>query len=171
MRTILAVSDYQFFLIESRDCPSDRSGFKTELVNDEAFKTEFVGASEQDCQNWALEKQRETLFIEPNIIAIANARTAKNGTILMQWYHQGEGEDIPPYGILPPKSNTWYDFRIDPENAEKVVSCLNFTEPDVVYPSYFGRKEELTDENGVFDPVKADRIICGEDTNTLERDR
>lgn len=108
-----------------------------------------------------LEKQDEAMFIEPNIIAIADARTARDGTILMQWYSG-------PYAEPPPKSNTWYDFRVDPEGAAKVIASLNFGDPDVIYPTYFGRTEELTDEDGVFNVAKAERMLPGGDTVTPE---
>ncbi|KAF1936513.1 hypothetical protein EJ02DRAFT_470390 [Clathrospora elynae] len=138
------------------------SGLKSELAGDEAFETAFVGASEEDCQNLTLKRQDTAMFIEPNIIGIADARTARDDYILMQWYREGEGEHCPPYGVLPPKPNTWWDFRIHPEQADRVIAGLHFVESDVSCPRYFGRKEELTDENGVLDAAKADRMVNGD---------
>lgn len=40
---------------------------------------------------------------------------------------------------------------------------LLFVEPDVLFPTYFGRKEELTNAQGIFDTVKADCFICKKD--------
>lgn len=83
----------------------------------------------------------------------------------MLWYGEGEGDDFgPPYGVLPPKSETWYDFRVHPEDATKVVACLGYA-PDLSYPYYYARKEEFTDENGVFDVDKADRVMVEGDAN------
>lgn len=103
------------------------------------------------------------MFIEPNIAGIADARTAKDGTILMTWYREGEGEECTPYGVLPPKADSWWDFRVQAGHASRVIAALNFVEPDVSFPRYFGRKEEFTDENGVFDAEKADRDMDGKD--------
>jgi hypothetical protein len=151
---ILSVPDHPFLLVESHDPPSDESGWKEKLSDNDAFDTPFVGSSEQDCQTWLLKKQTEFNYIEPNILGIADARTAKDGTISMHWYHHGEGWDIKPYGVLPPKPGSWYEFRIKPENAARLLADLNFVEPDVVYEQYFGHPEDFTDGNGVFDPKK-----------------
>jgi len=53
-----------FYLVELRTCPTSREGFKEQLAENEAFETEFIGASPQDCQKWALEKQVQTPSIE-----------------------------------------------------------------------------------------------------------
>jgi hypothetical protein len=36
-----------------------------------------------------------------------------------------------------------------------------FGPPDGVYPVYFGRKEDLTDERGVFNVTEATRLVRG----------
>ena len=40
-----------FHLVESRDFLNDRRGFKHELKEDEIFETQFISASERDCQS------------------------------------------------------------------------------------------------------------------------
>ncbi|PGH16847.1 hypothetical protein AJ79_01491 [Helicocarpus griseus UAMH5409] len=156
-----------FYLVESNICPSRDEGFKEELQEDESFESDFVGASEEQCKSGALEKQFQVNFIEQNIIAIADARTARDGTILMCFYKQ-EIETVEPlvfeeWGPLPPQTNTWYDFRIDYQGAALMYIGLVYCPPDSAYPAYFGRREQLTDEHGVFDVVKADRYVSGED--------
>lgn len=142
-----------------------------ELKHDETFETDFIGASEQDCQKWALEKQFQVNFIEQEIIAIADARSARDDTLLMQFYARELGHpegplEFPEFGVLPREHNTWYDFRIDYKGAAWVHAHLNFGPIDTVYPTYFGRKEELTDERGVFNVAKAKRLVRGEDPDT-----
>ena len=169
----------RFYLVESRVCPSTPEGFKNELRDDETFETDFIGASEQDCQSWALEQQSRVNFIEHDIIAIADARGARDGTLLMQWYaaeleplpedagDPGPAFNFPKFGVLPKESNLWYDFRVDYTESVDVIVCLNYVSPDGVYPVYFGLKEELTDERGVFDVVRARRLVRGEDPDGL----
>jgi hypothetical protein len=74
--------------------------------------------------------------------------------------------DFPGFGILPPKRNTWYDFGINYKRAPLVLIHLCYGPIDSVYPTYFGRKEELTDEHGVFDVAKVDRLVQGKDPDT-----
>lgn len=160
-----------FYLVESHVCPSDREGFKTELKDDETFETDFIGASEQDCQKWALEKQFQVKFIEQEIIAIADARSARDDTLLIKFYAREldspEGPlEFGEFGVLPREHNTWYDFRIDYKGAASVYIDLTNGPRDWDYPTYFGRKEELTDERGVFNVAKVNRLARGEDPDT-----
>jgi hypothetical protein len=163
-----------FYLVESHVCPSNYEGFKLELKDDETFETDFIGASEQDCQKWALEKQFQVNFIEQDIIAIVDARSARDDTLLIQYYARELDPLDPPepalefgeFGVLP--RNTWYDFRIDYKGADWVHIHLMYGPIDSVYPTYFGRKEELTDERGVFNVAKAEHLVRGEDLDTLQ---
>jgi hypothetical protein len=161
-----------FYLVKSHICPSDYEGFKTELKYDETFETDFIGASEQDCQKWALEKQFQVNFIEQDTIAIADARSARDDTLLIQSYARELDPPEPAlefgeFGVLPREHNTWYDFRIDYKGADWVVIHLTKNGPlDSIYPTYFGRKEELTDERGIFNVAKAKRLVRGEDPDT-----
>jgi hypothetical protein len=140
--------------------PSDEIGSDWKLAADGPVESAFIGSFPEESQKWLLDNQETALFIEQNIIAIADARTVRDGTILMQWYCE-RGENTPPYGILPPKPESRWDFRIKVDYAHDVESCLKKVEPNVVYPTYFGRKEELIDGDGVFDPKKARHIIRG----------
>jgi hypothetical protein len=138
-----------------------------ELKDDETFETDFIGASEQDCQKWALEKQFQVNFIEQDIIAIADARSARDDTFSIQYYaHPEPALEFGGFGVLPRERNTWYDFRIDYKGAAWVYIDLTNGPIDSVYPAYFGRKEELTDERGVFNAAKAGRLVGGEDPDT-----
>lgn len=144
-----------FALVESKVCPSDRSRLKQQFAEGETLDNAFAGGSVKDCQDWLLAHHDTVKFIEPNIIGVADARTAKDGTILMSWYYDYEGErvDHPPYGLLPPRIGEFWDFRVLSEQANQVVGDLNFTGLDA-YPYYFGCPEDSTDENGVFHPER-----------------
>jgi len=161
-----------FFLVESHVCPSSEDGFKVELKDNETFETDFISASEQDCQKWTLEKQFQVNFIEQNIIAIADARSTRDGTLLIQFYDEeldnSEPLEFGEFGELPREHNKWYDFRVDYKGASLVTVDLTNGPIDYVYPVYFGRKEELTDKHGVFNVAKADRLVRGQDPDTPE---
>ncbi|KAF3398046.1 hypothetical protein F1880_006117 [Penicillium rolfsii] len=154
---------FLYYLVESKVCPSMEQGFRTALQDGERFESDFINASKEECQNWALDKWLQPIrfnFIEQSIIAVADARSARDGTLLMSFYFGESPPDEPPlefdgYGPLPPKGNTWYDFRIYHNAAFLFHASLLFTEPDIFFPNYFGRPEKFTDENGVFDVLKA----------------
>ncbi|PGH10646.1 hypothetical protein AJ79_05360 [Helicocarpus griseus UAMH5409] len=156
-----------FYLVESTTCPATRDGFKTSLAdNDTSFQSDFLNASAQQCKDWALEKQAQVKFIEMNIIAIADARTAVDQTISMCYYNEAADEgplDFDEWGPLPPEGNKWYDYRIDYRGAVMVHVALMYGPFDSAYPTYFGRKAELTDANGVFDVERANRYVRGEE--------
>ncbi|GIJ84579.1 hypothetical protein Asppvi_003426 [Aspergillus pseudoviridinutans] len=154
---------FLYYLVESKDCPSTREGFRTRLQDGESFESDFINASKEECQKWALDKWLQPIkfnFIEQSIIAIADERSAQDGTLLMSFYFGEDAPDEPPmefngYGPLPPKGNTWYDFRIHHNAAQLFHASVLFTEPDILFPNYFGRPDKFTDETGVFDVLKA----------------
>lgn len=159
-----------FYLIESRAGPSnDDKRFRQELKDNEPFETDFIGASLQDCQIWALEQQRQHNFIEQDIIVIVDARSVRDGTVLASHFHPKMDEPLEfgRYGQLPREGDTWYDYRIDYQRVKDVSAALGFGPIDAVYPLYFGLKEELTDERGVFGVAKAERIIMGEEDRAV----
>jgi hypothetical protein len=156
----------EFSLVEWRVCPNTRHGFKRELREDETFESEFIGSTVEDCQNWMLETQSQVNFIEQDFIAIADARSATDNTLLVQFY----GRELDPeepvefegFGVLPREPNTWVEWRIHPQGAGKMVASLFFGALEMTYPAYLGRREELTDANGIFNVDEAERIVRGE---------
>lgn len=162
MDTKVPNSDTGYFLLaETRAAPGDQR-LKQELEKDETFETGFIGASEQDCQAWAMEMQYRVNYIEQDIIAILDARSARDGTVLLQCYvHEkfGLGEEG-ELGVFPEEAKRWYDFRIDIRYTFKMSV---YFEDQMDWPVLFGLKEELTDAHGVFDAAKAERICCGKE--------
>ncbi|PKX93562.1 uncharacterized protein P174DRAFT_459731 [Aspergillus novofumigatus IBT 16806] len=126
-----------YYLVESKDCPSTGEGLRTRLQDGESFESDFINASKEECQDWTLDKWLQPVkfnFIEQSIIAIADERRSRP---------------------LPPKGNTWYDFRIHHNAAQLFHASLLFTESDSFFPNYFGRPEKFTDDTGVFNVLKA----------------
>ena len=159
------------WLVESRICPTERRGFKDKLEDGETFKTEFIGASEEDCQKWERENSVKAKVVNPALIAIADARTAKDQTLLIQFYQLPvlpTPEDMLPWpelGELPPpdKEYTWWSYRVSFKDAAEALLALGPECMGEVDVPYYGLKDRLTDENGVFNVVKARRIAMGED--------
>jgi len=146
-------------------------GFKQNLGENETFETDFIGASEEACQQLVRENQRGLIAFDQ--LAIADARTAKDGTILIQNYQEMPSEcydedmniGFPLFGILPPrdKNNTWWSYRVDFKDAPDALLDLGeFGILEAALP-YYGYKDRLTDERSVFNVVKARRITLGED--------
>ncbi|PMD31073.1 hypothetical protein L207DRAFT_573147 [Hyaloscypha variabilis F] len=164
-----------FYLVESRTCPDNAEGFKEELQDVEAFSSEFIGASVQECQNWALQNWFQVNFIEQDFIAIADARSAVDNTLVVQFYGRALDPEDPVefegFGVLPHESDTWVEWRIEPRWACWVFSDLTHGALEMSYPVYLGLKEELTDENGVFDAAEAQRLVCGSPKELLRRRR
>jgi hypothetical protein len=169
----------RFYLVESRVVPVSRKGFKRQLGENETFESDFIGASVEDCQKWERENSPEVNFIVRELIVIVDARSAKDNTVLIQRYQRetppidtGE-EDLrrhwPPFGILPPpdKDDTWWSYRVKLEDANDALLDLSEFGIMEARPTYYGYKDRLTDEHGVFNVVKGRRITFGEDPETV----
>lgn len=169
-----------FWLVETHAAPSatwptpphdaphiDGQQLKMELKKDEPFETEFIGASVEDCRKWAMEMQYRVNYIEQDHIAILDERGIRDGTVLMSCYVHApglvlgeEGED----GIFPKEADRWYDFRIELRHVPRFTASFSIGVLQAC-PVYFGRKEDLTDANGVFDVEKAEKITVSEEGN------
>ena len=129
----------QFWLVESRTEPPTRKRLNNE---NDIFLGDFIGATEQDCQNFALELQQHHNHVDQDIIVIVDARSARDETVLVQCFNRvGDGaEDLTfgDYGVLPAERNVWYSFRIAYRYAPQVTAALLETAPDVIYPIYYG---------------------------------
>ncbi|OAL42828.1 hypothetical protein IQ07DRAFT_686140 [Pyrenochaeta sp. DS3sAY3a] len=147
--------------IQSRGPLGKDAGENTKVPHNQSVDSEFIGATEQECRQWFIDHYFEYPMLSATLLAIADARTARDGTIYLQYYCWEDSQfDFPPFGLLPQKPSTWYNYRIDVKGTDEVYTKLLFVELDVSFPTYFGRKEELTNAQGIFDTVKADRIIC-----------
>ena len=146
------------------------------MGDNETFETDFIGASAEDCQQWAQANAPQVKFMAPDLITIADARSAQDGTILIQVYQaevppyeDEREEDLPLTAKLPPrdKSNTWWSYRVDFQDAPCALLDLGeFGIPEAAVP-YYGYKDRLTDERGVFNVAKAKRITLGEDPEAV----
>lgn len=149
-----------FYLVESRNGLGNSQRFKEELAETEGLETDFIGASDQDCRKWALETQLQYKMVEQDIIAIADKRSASDGTLAMHYYTWEAGVDLEKYGLPPRQENQWYIFRVMAKDAGKVWVKLSYTFKGIVRPVYLERKDEFTDERGVWDYAKADKAVC-----------
>lgn len=162
-----------FSLAESRsDMAKKGLDLRRELREDETLVTDFIGASEQDCQKWALEYQDRQSLIYHNMIVIVDARSAKDGSVSFQYYapKDEDNDEYGDYGTLPPQCGVWYKWRIDPNHADTMRTSLGEGHDEIVYPIYFGRKEALTNEHDIFDTVEAERLMVADDRDLWKFD-
>lgn len=155
-----------YYLVESKVCPNSGEGFKSKLQDCETFQSEFIGASIEECQDWAKSNWEQFNFIEPCVIAIADERSARDGTLLMSYYcpvvDDPEDLEFEGWGRLPPKDDTWYNFRIEHRAADQFIICITGSPIDTAMETYFGRPEKFTNDAGVFDVFKALSYVRGE---------
>jgi hypothetical protein len=161
---------YCYYLVESRVCPDSQEHFRSGLQDGEFVESDFINASKEECQNWALDKWRQPAkysFIEQEIITIADARSAEDGTLLMSYYYELPPDvspiDFDEQGFLPPKNRTWYNFRVHHTDSEQFQGTILLAEPDVSYPLFFGYPEKFTNETGVFEMRKVDKFLSDEE--------
>ncbi|KAH8702319.1 hypothetical protein BGW36DRAFT_356445 [Talaromyces proteolyticus] len=158
-----------FYLVESRTCPKNREDFRQEIQDNNTFESEFIGASAQDCQKWALNNQYRVNFVEHDIITMADSCNATDNTLSIQFYSRLDPPlEFEGFGALPREVKTWHDFRVDYKDARTVYTSLYFGPFGAVYPAYFGRKEEFTDEHGIFDVAKAERALLSHGPDTVQ---
>jgi hypothetical protein len=144
-----------FYLVESRVCPKKSEPFKKELKDDDTVETDFIGASEDDCQRWLRENQYQNPHIEQDMLFIADACSAQDDTVLAKVYNEQGHEYEESEEEVPPKRNTWYEFRIDFKDAEPFHVDLYYNRAPELMRAYFLHKEEASDEHGVFSVAKA----------------
>ncbi|XXH02873.1 hypothetical protein Hte_009261 [Hypoxylon texense] len=148
-----------FALVKTRDGPEKDGHFKYMLEEGATLKTDFVGASEEECRTWAREQMQRVNTIDPDLIAIADKRTMNDHTISLQFFNDdGNGLEFDGYGKLPAEEKKWYNFRVKYEDSFNIYAALTQGVFDMVYPTYFGRKDELTDKDGIFDINKAEEL-------------
>ncbi|KAF2647023.1 hypothetical protein K491DRAFT_644500 [Lophiostoma macrostomum CBS 122681] len=153
-----------YHLAESRVCPQTSDDFKHALNDDEDFTSDFFGASKQDCQDWLLANQLQVDFIERDILVIADARSARDNTVLItQYFEPGSCLPFEGIGMVPAKDDTWYDFRVDYKVVDQVHAHLFYGVWETVFPTYYLRRNEVSDENGVLDMQKVTTLVNGEE--------
>lgn len=143
-----------YWVVESSNGPSKDQHCRRTIADNATIQSDFIGASTQDCQKWALEKQSQDKAVEQDIFVIADERSTRDDTIMVTYYARTAWDFGGPERV-PKESNKWYDFRVPYTEAETVKVAMHYVNPDVCYPIFFGRKEEMTDEHGVFNATKA----------------
>lgn len=160
-----------FSLVESRVVPSTSEGFTTSLDEHQNFESDFINTTVAQCKSWAREKQFTVNFIEQDYIAIADTRSATDETLLVSYFesdpHPEDPIEYEGFGRLPREPNAWVDFRVPYQAVYTIQASLMHGAPQFVYPVYFGCAQELTDENGVFDVQRAERMVRGEEETPI----
>jgi hypothetical protein len=152
-----------FFLIESKASGQDKADLKRTL-HDTNFSSEFT--SVEECEEWMLREQgKEDLnTMEENLIYVADERSAKDGTLAAYVYSDepimlGPSEDQP----MPPKADTWYEFRVKYQDAMAIQNHYIAGEPGDAWPILFGSRDKIMDQNGVLDVNKLQQLVDDDD--------
>ncbi|KAH9895475.1 hypothetical protein F4778DRAFT_747007 [Xylariomycetidae sp. FL2044] len=145
-----------FGLVESRTLPERKEGaFKDRVADIDSFQTEWIDASEKDCQLFCeqAKEKKHPVFLT---LIIADKRGAQDDTVLVQ-HKAGPGIDLDEQGRLPlpEQEGKWQSFRVDWTKAHTAYTHLHYCRPAAVYPMYYKTKDEITDKKGVFDVDKA----------------
>lgn len=107
----------------------------------------------EDCGSWALKQQDINSSIEKDVIAIIDNQSIKDQTIIMALYTR---QGIQNFLRQDQEINTWYGFRVPLSKSRDIITLIPiYGNPWELYGVYFWRKEELTDEHGIFDIDKA----------------
>ncbi|KAK9413638.1 hypothetical protein SUNI508_11719 [Seiridium unicorne] len=134
---------------------SKQSGgtFRRAVKDDEAIETEFIGASVEDCGSWVLQQQEKNIYIEYDTLVVLDKRSNDDHTVILAFYIRDD-----EFLLKGQPINTWYEFRVPYQKVDTLLDTLE--RPSDVFGVYFHRKNELTDENGVFDAGKAWDLRC-----------
>ncbi|KAJ5635723.1 uncharacterized protein N7484_009036 [Penicillium longicatenatum] len=153
-----------FLLVESDVCLEDGKAFKTELKDYDHFESDVINASKAQCQEWAQKNWKGITYSSREDIAIADERTARDGTLLMSTWCQS---DIPfeDWGPLPPKVETWYGFRVHHRAACEFSIAIHWAPIEEAYPIYYARPEKYNNDAGVFEVLKVNSRLKGEVEN------
>ncbi|KAI1739743.1 hypothetical protein F4680DRAFT_466251 [Xylaria scruposa] len=156
-----------YFLVQSTKLDAQDHKFVQQLAPDDDFDTDFIGASVEECGAWAHEQTEKDNRINSEVIVIIDAQSAKDHTVILSWYARkvhgpflAPGQDI----------NTWYQFRIPPLKVFSLEVDFTMQLPSEYFGVLLHRKDELTDENGVFDYDRAKELILKDEGVVLVDD-
>jgi hypothetical protein len=152
------------YLVESRKMVGREDKLRDELCEHDVITSEFIGASVQECRDWAMKAwENRNGYISTEYFFIADERSGKDDTLFMQFWppentHNLLSVNCPPYGRLP-KRLEWYEYRIEFNQSWYVGIHLKFMDANVPHFLYEGRKDEFTNEAGVFDVARIERMF------------
>ena len=150
-----------FYIASSKASPKARTDY-TKKPSSPSFPSSF--ASTAECKDWLLHNQYSVNFINQNIMFVADARSAKDETLLAYTYCERTMRLGPNHEwVLPPKAKTWYEWRIRYQDALMFQVHMQEGELNETWSLFYLRAEEIMDEDGVVDMEKATKIVSGEE--------
>ncbi|KAK7931216.1 hypothetical protein PG985_001928 [Apiospora marii] len=146
-----------YYLAETRQGPSEGGQpFREHLAAGEPFANDFLGASVEECGAFELAQQDKDDLTEDCRMVLLDARSARDKTVLVCYYVR------PVYAFMmrrDQKGEAWYTFRVPYTRVAKLCSYFPpVGDADETWGAIFHRKEELTDEQGVFDVERASEL-------------
>lgn len=128
------------------------------LKDGQSFESDFTGAPLDECRSWAL-RQHNNPAMDADSIAIVDAQSIRDQTVTLELYVSGVENKALRRDQRP---DSWHGFRVPYQKLFQLLAQIT-EDFDETWGVCFHRKEELTDENGVFDLDRAiELIIQGE---------
>ncbi|GAM91297.1 hypothetical protein ANO11243_093450 [Dothideomycetidae sp. 11243] len=156
----------RYHLVETRTVPpktEDKEQFRQALDPDEHFVSEFIGASEEECRNWAIANRGQ---IDQRIgivnCVVIDAYGGQTETLLYQRHIWETSMRWEFWGILPAIDAVWESWRTRYQDCNLASTALETMHSPNVYPAFFALRDQLTDEDGVFDADNAYRLMYTE---------
>ncbi|KAH8680675.1 hypothetical protein BX600DRAFT_2737 [Xylariales sp. PMI_506] len=147
---------FRYYLAEKKEGPAPGESFRDSLPEGESFETDFINATLEECGSWVLQQQEHNNRMDQDVLAILDKRSAKDETVVLGFYLR----DVVAEFLRPDqKANQWYSYRVPYQKVPKICSHLPYGFEVESYGVYLHRKEELTDEQGIFDLDKAMELI------------
>lgn len=85
---------------------------------------------------------------DANLMAILDARSATDRTLTVWYYVDGENQIMLAEGQ---RAERWYGWRVPFVQSPELAACVAYGTPVENWGIWFHRKDELTDERGIFD--------------------
>lgn len=156
-----------FHLVQSKIpvASNEKLTLKDKVEPDEIIRSDFFGATEEECRAWAREHGNRYRMIDSSWFAMADPDSVRLNCLSLQiWVDADQPESYGHFGVIPRDGgDKWYTFRLLPDHAAEMMAQIEFYNgaPQDNDIPYFGFIKELTDENGVFDFEKATEIKLG----------
>lgn len=134
---------------------------RMELQEEESFETDFLGASVEECGDFLRINRHSYKWWTSGLLFVVDERSAQDHTVVLAKYaHSDTAIDGGCYGQLPPEENRWYTWRLRVPHLQSAIEVLGFGNLHTAWSVYFGNRDYLTDQDGIFDGAEAEHAIA-----------
>ncbi|KAK6069157.1 hypothetical protein SCUP234_10805 [Seiridium cupressi] len=101
------------------------------------------------------------------ILLFCTAQEAKSVVPEIMAAEQSQGIDLYVLAQFRSPDQAWQNLIVELKDAFTLTAALTEMAFDVAYPVYFGRKEEFTNKEGVFEVRRAEEAAAGKDQGVV----